>query len=258
MQPIHSPGGRPRRPRPAPGGPVAAAVLAVWLGVAGACTRDERAEKPSALVEILARAASTGRLDTLATLCDPSRQNDGFTRRICEVPRRPGDREEFSTFFRDARPGMWTSEDTAEGSRGMVLATVASGRAVRFGTVRRRGSWYLEDMRPVGTIEIGDTIDGRVTDRAPEAWFVFHAAASGEYRIQMRSQWPVEFRLYAASGEPLITVRTSFPPPASMPGEAEWREGFNQLQELEAAPYWLRVAGESREGGRFRLQVKPA
>ncbi|HEU4882347.1 MAG TPA: hypothetical protein VFT45_08885 [Longimicrobium sp.] len=254
MKPIHLAGGRPRRPRPGAGGAAAATVLALWLAAAGACRRgDERADDPSTLVEILAQAASTGRLDTLATLCDPSRQNDGFTQRVCEVPRRPGDREEFSAFFRDAKPGMWTSEDTAEGSPGMVLATVVSGRAIRFGTVRRGGIWYLGDMQPVGRIESGVDAQGTLTERAPEAWFVFHAPASGTYRIDMRSELPMMVELYDASGKPLAD---RYAPPPS-PSESGWRETLMLVKEMEAASYWLRVTGYSVPRGGLRLKIQP-
>ena len=87
-------------------------------------------------------AARTGDDTALATLCDPQNENDGDTRRICEMNAAAHDWREFVTIFEKGRvsgPAV-IDQNTAEvpflfGPDGMQPETM--------NLIRRGENWYL-------------------------------------------------------------------------------------------------------------------
>src|SRR5690606_35866799 len=96
-------------------------ILAALLVLPVAARAEDEAvdfTQPQSVVSAIFHAASTGELEALAGLCDPMKENDGDTRRICEVAAADeAGQAEFKSYF---AAGKLNGEPQVEGDRAEV------------------------------------------------------------------------------------------------------------------------------------------
>lgn len=97
---------------------------------------------PVAVVQAMLAVAETEQWDLLGGLCDPTGDNDGDTRRICELATTPDDRGEFAEVFGGGAVGEGAEVD-AEAGRASVPFTFDGGRGETMELVMRDDRWYL-------------------------------------------------------------------------------------------------------------------
>ena len=123
-------------------------VLAVLVPVAGTAADEPAVDfsKPEAVLAAVFQAASGGAFGVLASLCDPMKENDGDTQRICDVAKAaPGGQEEFSKWF---KTGKVTGEPTVDGDRVQIPFSFGpdGSKSETMNLIRRDGKWYLSSF----------------------------------------------------------------------------------------------------------------
>jgi len=102
--------------------------------------------KPEAVLGAVFQAASGGAFGLLASLCDPMKENDGDTQRICDVANAaPGGQEEFSKWF---KTGKITGEPTFDGDQAQIPFSFGpdGSKTETMNLIRRDGKWYLSSF----------------------------------------------------------------------------------------------------------------
>lgn len=99
--------------------------------------------KPESVLGAVFQAASSGRYEALAGLCDPKKENDGDTQRICDVGKAEASaQEEFAQWF---KTGKITGEATISGDSAEVPFSFGpdGSKTETMRLVQRDGKWYL-------------------------------------------------------------------------------------------------------------------
>jgi len=97
---------------------------------------------PVKVVQAIFDAAKNKDIVILTALCDPKGENDGDTRRICEVAKDPKKLAEFVTWF---AKGKVTGKAVIKGDRAVVpfLFGPDGKRKEEMHLIKRAGKWYL-------------------------------------------------------------------------------------------------------------------
>jgi len=114
------------------------AVSVFMLSCGGSQGLDQT--KPENVVEAVFKAAKSGNFEELKLLCDPNGENDGDTRRICELTEE--DKAEFVEFFKD---GKVSGQAAINGDEAEVPFTFGPGgtETETMRLIKRGDKWYL-------------------------------------------------------------------------------------------------------------------
>ncbi len=100
---------------------------------------------PVKVVQAIFKAARTKDVKILATLCDPRGENDGDTRRLCEVAKDSKGLAEFVKWFAS---GKVTGKAVIKGEKAIVPFVFGPDgkRKEEMHLVLRNGKWYLSSF----------------------------------------------------------------------------------------------------------------
>ncbi len=100
---------------------------------------------PVKVVQAVFDAAKNKDIVILTTLCDPKEENDGDTRRICELTK---DSEKLAEFFKWFSKGKVTGKAVITGDKAAVPFVFGpeGKRKEEMNLVNRDGKWYLSSF----------------------------------------------------------------------------------------------------------------